>query len=289
RLIREEEPPRPSTRLSTTEELSSIAASRGTEPRKLCGLVRGELDWIVMKCLEKDRNRRYETANGLAMDLRRYLADEPVQACPPSAGYRFRKFARRHRAALSTAVLVGVLLVVGTAVAWYFAIQARERAREADANAAAAKANASKAIENAHAANAQKAIAQERGEELRRQDYVNRIALALREVQDDNVPLAEDLLQGCPVDLRGWEWHYVNRLAHLERLTFWGHRQYLMSPRFGQSVQCLAFSPDGTWIASGAGHTFGQSRATATAEIRLWDPATGPARRTLGGLPATAQ
>src|SRR5262249_39103775 len=108
-------------------------------------------------------------------------------------------------------------------------------------------------------------------------------------VQDDNVPLAEDLLQGCPVDLRGWEWHYVNRLAHLERLTFWGHRQYLMSPRFGQSVQCLAFSPDGTWIASGAGHTFGQSRATDTAEIRLWDPATGHDRRTLGGLPGTVQ
>ncbi len=85
RMIREEEPPRPSTRLSTTEELPSIAACRSIEPRKLSGLVRGELDWIVMKALEKDRNRRYETANGLAADLRRYLDDEPVQACPPSA------------------------------------------------------------------------------------------------------------------------------------------------------------------------------------------------------------
>src|SRR5262249_44686295 len=111
RLIREEEPPKPSTRLRTTEVLPSIAACRGTEPRRLCGLMRGELDWIVMKALEKDRNRRYETANGLAMDLRRYLTDEPVQACPPSAGYRFRKFARRHRAALGTAALVAVLLV----------------------------------------------------------------------------------------------------------------------------------------------------------------------------------
>ena len=80
RIIREEEPPKPSTRLSTTEELPSIAANRGLEPKKLSGLVRGELDWIVMKCLEKDRNRRYETASALAADVQHYLHDEPVQA-----------------------------------------------------------------------------------------------------------------------------------------------------------------------------------------------------------------
>ena len=119
RVIREEESPRPSTRLSTTDELPSIAACRHVEPRKLSGLVRGELDWIVMKALEKDRNRRYETANGLAADLRRYLDDEPVQACPPSARYRFGKFARRHRTALLTAGLVSAALVLGTIVsAW---------------------------------------------------------------------------------------------------------------------------------------------------------------------------
>src|SRR5262245_21788319 len=88
RIIREEETPRPSTRLSTADELPTIAANRGTEPKKLSALFRGELDWIVMKALEKDRNRRYETANGFAMDVQRYLADEPVLACPPSAGYR---------------------------------------------------------------------------------------------------------------------------------------------------------------------------------------------------------
>ena len=107
RLIREEESPPPSMRLSTTEELPSIAACRNIEPRKLSGLLRGELDWIVMKALEKDRARRYETANGLAADLRRYLDDEPVQACPPSAGYRLRKFARRNKRILATAGLVG--------------------------------------------------------------------------------------------------------------------------------------------------------------------------------------
>jgi tetratricopeptide (TPR) repeat protein len=116
RIIREEEPPKPSTRLSTTEELPSIAANRGLEPKKLSGLVRGELDWIVMKCLEKDRNRRYETANGLARDVERYLHDEPVQACPPSAGYRLRKFARRHKLAFAMASVVSALLVLSVLI-----------------------------------------------------------------------------------------------------------------------------------------------------------------------------
>src|SRR5947208_3795425 len=86
RLIREEEPPKPSTRLSESgEALASISAQRHMEPAKLPKFMRGELDWIVMKTLEKDRNRRYETANGLAMDVQHYLHDETVQACPPSA------------------------------------------------------------------------------------------------------------------------------------------------------------------------------------------------------------
>jgi serine/threonine protein kinase/WD40 repeat protein len=116
RLIREDEPPRPSTRLSSTAEMPSIAANRGLEPRKLSGLVRGELDWIVMKALEKDRGRRYETANGLARDVERHLHDEPVQACPPSLSYRFRKFARRYKAPLITALLVLASLVLAVVV-----------------------------------------------------------------------------------------------------------------------------------------------------------------------------
>src|SRR5207249_9277532 len=93
RMIREEEAPKPSTRLSDSgEALASISAQRKTEPAKLTKLVRGELDWIVMKTLEKDRNRRYETANGFAMDVQRYLNDEQVLACPPSTIYRLKKF-----------------------------------------------------------------------------------------------------------------------------------------------------------------------------------------------------
>ena len=121
RIIREEEPPRPSTRLSTLHhaDLSSVAAHRHTEPPRLFHLIRGDLDWIAMKCLEKDRGRRYETANDLAMDLQRHLRSEPVLACPPSAAYRFRKFARRNKAALATTaalVLAVLLTVVGLAV-----------------------------------------------------------------------------------------------------------------------------------------------------------------------------
>ena len=113
RVIREEEPPRPSTRLTATAELPSIAAQRGLEPKKLSGLVHGELDWIVMKALEKDRGRRYETANGFARDIERYMHDEPVQACPPSAVYRFRKFARRNKATLAMTTLVVVFVLAG--------------------------------------------------------------------------------------------------------------------------------------------------------------------------------
>ena len=120
RIIREEEPSKPSTKLSTAEGLPTLAANRGTEPAKLTKLVRGELDWIAMKALEKDRGRRYETASGFARDVQRYLNDEQVLACPPSAAYRFRKFARRNKTGLAVAGLVLfflVLIAVGSLVA----------------------------------------------------------------------------------------------------------------------------------------------------------------------------
>src|SRR3954463_7717298 len=112
RIIREEEPPKPSTRVSSIDTLPSVAANRHTEPARLSKDVRGELDWIVMKALEKDRNRRYETASGFAADIERHLHGEPVEAGPPSAVYRFRKFARRNRTGLATAALFLFFLVL---------------------------------------------------------------------------------------------------------------------------------------------------------------------------------
>jgi serine/threonine protein kinase/tetratricopeptide (TPR) repeat protein len=146
RMIKEEEPPRPSTRLSDSgEALASISANRHTEPAKLTKLVRGELDWIVMKTLEKDRNRRYETANGFAADVQRYLNDETVQACPPSAGYRLRKFARRNKGPVTAGLALAALLVlgtVGTSIGLAWALQAERAASAAAAAEAQQRQNA---------------------------------------------------------------------------------------------------------------------------------------------------
>ncbi len=134
RMIKEDEPPKPSTRLSDSgEALATISANRHMEPAKLTKLVRGELDWIVMKALEKDRNRRYETANGFAIDVQRYLVDEPVVAGPPSRWYRLRKFARRHRRAVVAASLVMLALlggIAGTSWGWSQASQAERKAEQ---------------------------------------------------------------------------------------------------------------------------------------------------------------
>src|SRR5262249_27236545 len=132
RLIKEEEAPRPSQRLSSSNNLPKIAAARKTEPAQLSRLVRGEIDWIVMKCLEKDRARRYDTASGLARDVERYLADEPVEACPPSARYRLSKFARKYRKVLVTAAAFTVLLVAGLVLSTLLAVWATSAEREAN-------------------------------------------------------------------------------------------------------------------------------------------------------------
>ncbi len=138
RIIREEDPQKPSTRLRTSEALQAIASNRGVETLKLNRLVRGELDWVVMKALEKDRNRRYETANGLAADVQRYLVDENVQACPPSAGYRLLKIARRNRAAFTAGSIVALALVLGILSTTWQALRAtRERDRAVTAEAIA--------------------------------------------------------------------------------------------------------------------------------------------------------
>jgi serine/threonine protein kinase/tetratricopeptide (TPR) repeat protein len=115
RAIREVDPPKPSTRLSKSDDLVELARHRGAESRALSRLVEGDLDWIVMKCLEKERSRRYETASELGADLRRCLADEPVLAGPPSAGYKLKKFLRRHRAQAIVAALLGAVFTLGAA------------------------------------------------------------------------------------------------------------------------------------------------------------------------------
>jgi eukaryotic-like serine/threonine-protein kinase len=306
RRVREEEPPRPSTRLSTTEEIASIAARRKTEPAKLARLVRGDLDWIVMKALEKDRTRRYATANGLARDLQRYLADEPVEAGPPSARYRLGKFARRHRAALATAGAFAIVLIAATATSAWLAVRAA-KAKDEAVRAYAAEAEQRRQAQGLREIAEQKSHeAQAQATLLERQLYINLIALAQRENLANNVGYAEQLLDRCPRPLRGWEWQFVNRSNHRELFSVGARprpwiRRAVLNPGEDRVVCCggnevwiydlasgrqlhdlkgheqavlaLAWSPDGATIASG-----GMDKT-----IRLWDPATGNETAVLRG------
>lgn len=149
RTIRDVEPPKPSTRLlDSSDTLPTISAQRQTEPAKLTKLVRGELDWIVMRALDKDRNRRYETANGLGMDVERYLADEPVQACPPSTGYRLRKFLRRNRGSMISVSLLAMALLLGTGVSIWQAQRATHALVKAEENSKVATSQKERAERN---------------------------------------------------------------------------------------------------------------------------------------------
>jgi WD40 repeat protein/serine/threonine protein kinase len=178
RLIKEEEPPRPSIRLSNSGNLEKIAAARKMEPAHLAKLVRGELDWIVMKSLEKDRSRRYETANGMAQDIQRYLSDEPVQAGPPNAAYRLRKFVKRNRGPVVVAAVVAMTLVagiIGTTWGWLDALQARKEEAEQ-------RETAVKAISDARDAEAAKAQVEKAAREaLQKEQGKTKDALALAE------------------------------------------------------------------------------------------------------------
>jgi WD40 repeat protein/serine/threonine protein kinase len=221
RIIREEEPAKPSTRISTLgQAASTVSANRQSDPRRLSQLFRGDLDWIVMKALEKDRNRRYETANSLALDVQRYLADEPVQACPPSVGYRLRKFVRRNKRALATVALVGVMLFVAAAAVIAGALWAMV---EADARAQV-EANAKKQLEF--------------------NLYLRNIPLAQVEATFFNWGRVEDLLEECPKHLRGWEWNYLKRLPDAPPLDATARVSGGISANLD-----LAFSPDGRFLA----------------------------------------
>lgn len=163
RVIREEEPPPPSARLSSTEQLPSLAACRQSEPAHLTRLIRGELDWIVMKALEKERSRRYDTANSLALDVQRYLHGEAIQAAPPSRRYRLQKMVRKHRASMATLAIVLIALISGLGFSLWqmqranherdekdqaltIAQQAREEARQAAAKEKQARVQAEKRL-----------------------------------------------------------------------------------------------------------------------------------------------
>ena len=241
RIIREEEPVRPSTRLKTLSmnEAITMAATRRTQAPAVAATVSREVDWIVMKCLEKDRNRRYETANDLATDIQRYLNSEPVLARSPSNLYRFQKFARRHRGAFAATALVTAALLIGVGVSLWQAI----RATRAEHDARGAQQRESEARRRAVQGEAA----------ARLNEYVADINLAQRSLAAGNYGRAVQLLDkhrpqpGQP-DLRGFEWRYLWQVSRGD--------EHLALPDQEGAVQAVAFSPDSRLLVIGLADKF---------------------------------
>jgi WD40 repeat protein len=198
--------------------------------------VRGELDWIVMKALEKDRSRRYETANGFAMDIQRFLANEPVLAAPPSVRYRLGKFARKHRAILTTAAVIALFLMVGASVSTWQAVVATRAEKEAN--------NQRDAADNAREAEAAaRTEATRLAANLQGQTYSLALALAQREWEAANIAQVQRLIDLCAQPLRRWEWDRLRYLCHPEEQT-------IPAPGNHAGSSFLCWGPDGTHLAS---------------------------------------
>jgi serine/threonine protein kinase len=273
KTIREKEPVRPSTRLSQTlpaANVSSLKSSSAGKPtteeevrassRRLLRVketitqLKGDLDWIVMKCLEKDRQRRYDTANGLAADLKRHLTNEPVLARPPSFGYRFQKAWRRNRLLYSAAGAVVATLIAGMSVSLLQAnraMRAKSQALESQRAEQDARFTAERERKNAvraqQSAEEEKVRADHEAEHARQNAYVSDMNLASQAWETGNLLGARQLLsrhqpQLGQADLRGFEWRLLWGLAHEDKTKFRFHAG-------SNSVASVAISPDGLWLA----------------------------------------
>jgi WD40 repeat protein/serine/threonine protein kinase len=279
RVIREVEPARPSTKLSKSGTLPSVADVRRIEPQKLVSLMRGELDWIILKCLEKDRGRRYQAASGLARDLEHYLADEPVEACPPTAGYRLRKFARKYRRPMGVAGAFLLLLVTGVVASTWQAIRATAAEKKARSSERAALSSEQAAQERKEEADEARQLAEQRRDEvvavndtLRRANYVADMNLARVAWDESNLGRTRELLEKHrprpgETDLRGFEWHYLRRLSRRDLLNVKAH---------AGGVNAVAFTPDGKrLVTSGSIEPRRKMFDPRPGEVKFWDAATG--------------
>ncbi len=269
RIIREEEPSRPSHKLSTLEAhlLSTVSSRRKSDARQLSLSMRRELDWITMKALEKDRNRRYESASALAADVQRYLDGDHVLAHPPSPAYRIRKTAARHRGPLVAGLLILTVLVGGTAASLWQAVRASRAQRLADVRSQQARNQQQFAEQQTLLARREHDRAGRANERAKTLLYVSDMKLASDAIANDDLPRAAELLErhipdGGEQDLRGFEWHYFHkRVAGPARIT-------LDQDDWVPDVAC---SPDGRRLA-----------VTATqGTIRIYDTQAWQVRQTL--------
>lgn len=223
RLIKEVEPPKPSTRLSGSASLPSVAAQRGIDPKQLSRSLAGDLDWIVMKALDKERSRRYDTAVGFAKDIERYLNDEAVEACPPSAGYRLKKVLNKHRGkvvAASMLLCALIIGIIGTSLGFYQAKIAETKANQSEAKTFAALEGVTKerdekekqrqiAEDAKQAEEHQRKIAEQQKTDLEHQAYRLGLQTAYNSLEAGELDSARETLETLPERLRGWEWRWL--------------------------------------------------------------------------------
>jgi serine/threonine protein kinase/WD40 repeat protein len=256
KVITEKEPPKPSTRLSTmeNEERTVVATNRSMQVSALGKAFQGDLDWIVMKALEKDRTHRYETVNGLLSDIKRHLDNESVSAAAPTFRYQLSKFARRNKRYMRVAASVAALLVLAVLFSSYQAVRATRARLAADiarleAEKSYAKARDAQASESRlrQSEADQRKRAEARELEARRFAYASDMLLAQERIANNDRGGASRLLQTyipklAEPDLRGWEWHFLStKIQGPELAVLRGH---------DHRVTDVAYSPDGKWIAS---------------------------------------
>jgi WD40 repeat protein/serine/threonine protein kinase len=271
RILRETEPVRPSTRLGTlsADELTTSARRRQTEPPKLIHRVRGDLDWIVMKALEKDRTRRYETASGLAGDVQRHLDNELIVARPPSTGYRFQKLIRRNKLAFAAGTAIALALVFGVVGSTWQAVRATKAEHAATLEGKRAEEQAQLASQEAIRATAEANRATAVATAARRYAYAAEINVALQALAENNLSRARELLdrqqpKSGEEDLRGFEWRYLWQLCRGDEFATFRH----------QAAHSAAFSPDGKLFAYAGGKITVRESASRKIVSTLPNPAT---------------